>query len=540
MTELIQVSSLEKVLPKHEYFGKQINEMTVLHGEEGAYQIAFSQKHVTAVRVSVKSDIADFVKVHTVGNVPVGLATFEEAFSDPDYISTEPGIFPDILNPVSDGEFEACGYYQALWITVERNAPVGEHKIVITLSTEDEEKSCEMKYTVLPIVLPESDMIYTQWFHTDCIYSYYNVPVWSEKHWELTEKFVKTAVKNGINMILTPIFTPPLDTEIGGERPTVQLVGIVRDGDSYSFDFSLLERWVNMCMKCGVKYFEMAHLFTQWGAKYTPKIMAYENGEEKRIFGWDVTATDERYEIFLSQLLPALKSFFKERGLLDKVYFHVSDEPNGDMLEDYMRAKKLSYKYLPDCKFLDAMSEYEFYEKGAVERPVVILGSIDGFIGKVGELWGYYCCYPVVGYSNRMITMPSARTRYIALQMYKSEMKGFLQWGYNFYYARLSKRKLNPFFETDGGGHFPSGDAFSVYPGEDGPLESIRLVVFYHALQDLSAMRLLQKYVGYDRVLEIIESIAGEVAFEKCTSDAELVFKVRNAINDELKKVCLK
>ena len=32
---------------------------------------------------------------------------------------------------------------------------------------------------------------------------------------------------------------------------------------------------------------------------YTPKIVAYENGKEKRIFGWDVSSADKKYADFL-------------------------------------------------------------------------------------------------------------------------------------------------------------------------------------------------------------------------------------------------
>lgn len=536
MPELKQVSSLEKVFPRHEFNAEEIRKMTVLHGEEGAYQIAFKEEHAHVLEIEVKSDIKEFIRLYTVDTVPVMLPTYESAFSDPDYISTEPGLYPDILTPVGE-EVTASGFYSSLWVEVKKGVPVGEHRITVTITGKNGSESREMEYTVLSAELPESDLIFTQWFHTDCISDMYNAPVWSEELWERVEQFVKLAAENGMNMILTPLFTPPLDTEIGKERPTVQLVGIKKDGDRYTFDFSLLERWVKMCEKHGIRYFEAAHLFTQWGAKCTPKIIAEENGEKKRIFGWDVAATDERYEIFLSQFLPAVRRFFEERGLSDRVYFHISDEPNPEVLEDYMRAKSIACKYLEGCKIIDALSDYEFFEKGVTERPIVATTHIDDFIGKTDELWGYYCCAQVVGVSNRMIAMPSARNRYIALQFYKYRVKGFLQWGYNFYYTRLSKRKVNPFFETDCGGEFPSGDGFSVYPGKDGPLKSLRLSVFHHALQDLAAMKLLEKYVGYDRVLEIIEGLAGEVRFAKCTSDSGLVIKIRGAINEELMRV---
>lgn len=51
----------------------------------------------------------------------------------------------------------------------------------------------------------------------------------------LIGNYMDAAVKCGVNMILTPVLTPPLDTAVGTERPTVQLVDIeVRDGSTRS------------------------------------------------------------------------------------------------------------------------------------------------------------------------------------------------------------------------------------------------------------------------------------------------------------------
>src|SRR5690554_1638692 len=139
-------------------------------------------------------------------------------------------------------------------------------------------------------------------------------------------------------MILTPLFTPPLDTEVGGERPTVQLVGVEKVNDQYHFNFDKLERWVSLCLEKGVQYFELSHLFTQWGAKHAPKIMATENGEYKRIFGWDTDAAGPAYRNFLEQFLPELLKFIEAKGLEERVYFHVSDEPHMSDLESYRAA----------------------------------------------------------------------------------------------------------------------------------------------------------------------------------------------------------
>lgn len=207
-------------------------------------------------------------------------------------------------------------------------------------SGEFKEEKRALELEVIPAVLPEQKLIFTQWFHCDCLASYYNVEVFSEEHWRIIENFVKTAVKNGINMLLMPVFTPPLDTEVGGERPTVQLVGVTKDGAHYSFDYTLADRWIDMCRRCSVRYYEVSHLFTQWGAAHAPKVMAYENGVYKKIFGWETDSLSDEYLDFIRQFLESFKKYMSEKGLLDKTMFHLSDEPSKEHLERYGKLRE--------------------------------------------------------------------------------------------------------------------------------------------------------------------------------------------------------
>ena len=138
----------------------------------------------------------------------------------------------------------------------------------------------------------------------------------SEKHWRMCEEYIRTAVRNGVNMILTPVFTPELDTYVGGERLTTQLVDITVEADgSYGFGFDKLGRWIDMCLGCGVEYFEIPHFFTQWGATAAPKFVARVGGRTKRIFGWETDSMGPEYGAFLAAFIPALVSYFKEKGV---------------------------------------------------------------------------------------------------------------------------------------------------------------------------------------------------------------------------------
>lgn len=532
-----QISSLEKILPSENLTAPEINEFTVLLGERFSYQIAYRcDEKYERYGIRVESDLT--VSVRDEKLVPV-MTPYNRETADPGFITRMPFLCPDPLveNP---GAVLAYEWYRGLWITAEGTDAPGKHEIKVIFEGE---KTYEKVFTleVINARLPEQELIYTNWFHTDCIASYYNLPMLGEAHWAMIGKFVETAVRNGMNMILTPIFTPPLDTEVGSERPTVQLVEISEADGKYSFDFSLLKRWIALCLKKGIKYFEMAHLFTQWGAEFTPKIIV--NGSKK--FGWHKSATGGEYKEFLSQFLPALTDFLKSEGVAGVTYFHISDEPNSAHLEKYLAAKEAAAKYLDGFKIMDALSNVDYFDKGVVALPVPASNHIKPFLERdIKERWTYYCVSQQDLVSNRFMAMPACRNRSISYQLFKHNIKGFLHWGFNFYYSQYSKRKINPFFETDAGGAnpisktdsgFPSGDSFSVYPGDDGAIESTRLIVFHEALQDLSAMRLLESKLGHKKSVEFIESTLSHKAdFDICSKSADEILNLRLAVNRKI------
>ena len=204
-------------------------------------------------------------------------------------------------------------------------------------------------------------------------------------------------------MLLTPIFTTALDTHVGGERPTTQLIDVTVNNGEYSFGFEKLNRWVDMCDRLGIKYFEIAHFFTQWGAGHAPKVMATVDGEYKRIFGWETDATGDDYVKFLNAFIPAFLEFMKSKNGADKrCWFHISDEPQLDHLEQYQKSRAVVADLLKGYPIMDALSNYEFYEQGIIEIPVPATSHIEPFIeNNVPDLWCYYCIGQWQEVSNR-------------------------------------------------------------------------------------------------------------------------------------------
>ena len=558
--------SLEKVFPdQRPVEWKEGMKLCILKGETPAMQLVYYRRPGGRwpSPPQFRCEVTGFparARLREVELVPSAFPCFEQ--TDDNYLTRTPGLFPDLLKPCPDGWITPrAGQYRALWIDFPDTAqvPEGEYRVEIKLTPQTEgtqgngrgwrlEKEAREALTGLETLsfilkvseeeLPRQSLIHTEWFHADCVADYYHAEVFGERHWKALENQIALAAELGVNTLLTPVFTPPLDTAVGTERTTVQLVDILEDGNGYHFGFSRLERWCGLCRKYGIEYLEMPHLFTQWGAEATPKILVCADGKIRKKFGWHVPADSPVYREFLQEFLPALQEKLQNLGYdREHVFFHISDEPSEEQLESYGRAKKVTEGLLDGWKVIDALSDFAFYEKGLVEHPVPSNDHIQPFSDHgVPGLWTYYCCGQGVDVPNRFFAMPSARNRIMGVLMYLYEIKGFLHWGYNFYNSGFSRKHIDPFFDTHADYSFPSGDAFLVYPGPDGEAySSLRGQVQLEGLQDMRALQKLEEKVGRKRVLELIyEEQKGPFTFRNYPADAGWLYRLRERIAEEL------
>lgn len=560
------VSSLTKVYPD-KVNGTAITKASFLKNEPFSFQVAYKnsddEKWNSSFFIKFESDLdIKYISQYKVGFVPVISAG--PVRKDEFYDRTTAGMYPDLLykrNNVSvvenDGFWEpklyeqnekhqlisTVGAYQSLWFTVNEDGEQidsGNYKIDIVFCScgsgnEITRESLELH--IIDCELPKQELLYTSWFHCDCLADLYGVEVFSERHFEIIESFVKEAAKTGMNMILLPAFTPPLDTPVGKERLTVQLVKVIKENDSYTFDFSLMKRFIKLCLDCGITHFEHCHLFTQWGARFAPKIMAYENGEQKQIFGWETDSKSDEYRKFLKSYLRAVLPFFEEIGLnKENIFFHISDEPMEKHLDYYKNALEVVRDEIKGYPSGDALSHYEFFEDGSVAIPIVDVKSadMDKFIENCENFWVYYTGETLYsGLPNRIVCTTGARNRILGTQMYYTGAKGFLHWGYNYYYDALSHGLFNPVQNPSGYLATP-GTSFIVYADPDGTaIPSTRMKVFYEALNDYRALKALEKLVGREEVKKIITEHFGAMSYRTCP-DNDFLLCFREKINERL------
>ena len=547
MVHLKIVSSLEKAfLDENIADFPALSKISVLRGERFSVQCLYQRfyaeeadAHLRFMIPEISGPLAPYARFHRVRSVPVAKTKFPTSPTDA-FLRTAPGLYPDLLEPMDGGKLNVTNdVLESLWVEFKlpEDAPAGcaETKIsFVNYKTKEVEAEAVFTVTVMDAVLPKQTLKVTQWFYTDCLANFYGVEVFSERHWQIIEKFAKTAREYGINLLLTPIFTPPLDTEVGGERLTTQLVDVKKTNGRYFFSYKKLDRWIEMCNRVGIEYLEISHLFTQWGASHAPKIMATVDGEYKKIFGWETDAAGEEYGTFLRTFLKSFLKHMKKRGDDGRCFFHISDEPTEDQLESYKKAKAQVKRVLKGYPIMDALSDFSFYKKKVCDLPIPASNHIEPFIkANVKNLWVYYCCGQDDKVSNRFIAQKSCVNRSIGMQMFKYNIVGFLQWGFNFYNNQYSMAPINPYLDASGGNWVPAGDTYSVYPGLDAePQPSLRLLVFEEAISDMRAMQLAESLTSHETVVAAIEEVFGkDLRFDTCAEDAKMMLKIRERIN---------
>ncbi len=552
----VVLSSLHKVYTDTCPEERAISELSALKNEPLSFQVSYKtddgQKYI-AFSIAVESELP--ISLYSVDYVPI-------LHSDVDYANCDhgPGLFPDTLRPKSPNpqikqvlfgqqqiyfeqnepnlQYALRDSWRSMWFTVNEDGEMvkpGEYDVRVKMLSRFSNNvigESVIKVKIIDAALPKQEMFYTNWFHYDCLCDYYGIEPCSPKFWEVIEKHVGVAAKNGMNMILTPCFTFALDTPIGSERKTVQLVDVTVNNGKYSFGFANLKKFIDICKKVGIEYFEHYHLFTQWGAKAAPKIMGTKDGEYQQLFGWSTVASGDEYKEFLHAYIPALKEFLKAEGLEKKIFFHISDEPTEQNIEDYKKAVDTLGDLLDGDMCGDALSDYCFYEQGLVKTPIVDVIAVENFVGRCDNMWCYYTGgEPKENVSNRLVLTASERNRIIGVQMYMHDIKGFLHWGYNFYYDLLSHGfgdpKVNP-----GCYRWLPGAAYLAYPDSNGGcLPSIRQKVFHEGLIDVRALKTAEKLCGKEKVHSLVEKHFGKVTFYTCPESPEQLLKFREDLN---------
>ncbi len=489
--------------------------MDVACNERFHFQVAVRQDGGESVTVHLQAEAPPdwIVRIRRVGYVPVPHLNTPIMPSDDDLEGRGhlPGLAPDPLfdeNSILMGQDET----HAFWVTVVASASVtpGPHTIKLRAGiAEGPSKTLAVTANVSPLRIPERrDFRVTNWFYIDALMDHYRTTFRDPRFWSLLTAYLENLTEHGQDTVYTSVFSVQLD----GERTPSQLLKVHQTGrQAWHFDWSDVRRFVAAARGAGIRYFEWSHLFSQWGVRFALKV--YEGQGETGTLLWprETAANAEVYRGFLAAFLPSFHAFLKREKLLDCSFFHVSDEPSDRDLVNYRAARALLKELAPWMKVMDAMSHIELAAE--TDMPVPSISSALSFLDAGRDCWCYFCCGPRGLFLNRLIDTPLPKIRMGGWLFYRWPFKGFLHWGYNYWNRFQKNERIDPYLVSDGG-NWPGwafGDTFLVYPGKEGPVDSIRWEVFAAGLQDYA----LLQAAGIDREDRLLEACRSFEDFPK-------------------------
>ena len=466
-----------------------------------------------AVSTDVPAELGTECRVRRADLVPLPHFATDTPRDELDGVGHVPGFVPDPLVPtrvLSLAPLESRSFW--IDLCVPADAPVGVHELRVKVRPgSGEPVELRLVLEVAEIVLqPRTGFPVTHWFYNDAIADWHRLRPFCPAYWPLFDAYVRDVVEHGQDTLLVPAFTPPTD---GVKRPT-QLVGVGRrPPGGYELDFSAVGEYIRRAKRAGVRFFEWNHLVTQWGAANA--IRVYEGGSEDRRLLWppDTASTDPVYRGFLSQYLTELREFLLRHDILERSFFHISDEPGDAHLATYKATRDMVREIAPWLRTIEALSHVEFGRGGLVDMPVPSIRTVHQFAAEGIESWCYFCCGPRGRYLQRLLDTPLPKARMAGWLFYRLGMKGFLHWGYNYWYRSQTTELIDPYQVTHAHRwpNWPCGDAFMVYPGPDGPIDSLRWEVFALSLQDYAMLATL----GIDREDERLADLRGFDDFPK-------------------------
>lgn len=488
-------TSLKRIFPQSPASTSPLLELDVARNSKVSFQVGFhsNMKDQTQIACSIEAEELDPL-IRYVGLVPLRHFNTDVRSEELDGVGYLPGLLPDPLYPLTKVDANPFAS-RSFWVTLNIPASIepGEHDYIVRLSwkegKEEKTRDLTLKLQVSSLIIkPRQNFHVTHWWRGEATSLYHKTDLYSERWWQLTRAQMKNLIEHGNDVAfiqnlfeLREVFKNPCQMLIINEMSP----------GKYAFDWSIIKRFVDMCKELGYKKFEWGHLWLYWGVEDAMHVYTKRNGKYELLWDKDLKATSPTYINFLEQYLPELHMFLQKEDILKDSYFHLSDEPWSEHVANYKRARDILRRIAPWMKVMDALSDVRYGREHLTDIPVPIISSAQDYIKEGIPHWVYYCTGPRDKWLNRLYDTPLAKIRMSGWLFYRFKALGFLHWGYNYWYKLDKEEALNP-FEEGAGYAYPgiaSGDPFIVYPGPDGPYDSIRWEVFAESLQDYAILQ---------------------------------------------------
>lgn len=415
-----------------------------------------------------------------------------------------PGEFPDPLLNVSSFDIPK-GELETVWLTFYAPAgtPAGQYTGSVSVVTDAGREDIPITARIWDFTIPAKPRVENvHWWMVEKLCEFHSVGPWTDEFFEIFATYARDMRDHRMNVIFIPIFARA--TFHGGQ--SVQITK--KAGGGYAYDFSRVARMIDTAESVGGfdKYL-LSHLIMrdEWEGRdfFWHVIQYFDEATGKTEELTRVHFDSPEFREIAAGYLSALDTFLGERGLLDKTYMHITDEPLAANLDVVIDIATFARRHAPRVKFLEAVRCEGLRDVLDVQCPQVDEWSdyYASHRAKGNEVYWYTCQIPQADYPNRFVNIALIKARILGWLTWKYDVSGHLDWAYNYWVGEPYKN-----VETN---DFPPGDNNMVYPDGKGIVSSIRWEIIRKGWEDYEYLAELAELLG-DRakVSDMIERVA--------------------------------
>ncbi len=429
------------------------------------------------------------VEYNTGDGVEQGGAMVIRAESCPPYaIRRAPFEVYDCLVPCPDGRVPARDGRAALYCCIRPRAPLapGRYELALRLDCDGRPAELALALTAYPVEIPRERFSVINWYSERAISRFHATEPGTPAHEQMRYQYA-LAMRRARQTHVLVGFTPEC----------------VTGSDPWTFDFSRQREQIATFKRAGINGLTLGSLLSRG---YLPDGAPDMYTDTFRCaLRPDIDFESEAGYALTVSFCRAVAEFLRENGWLDDVSFQIHDEPDvhyrGSLdarRRQYYLAASLLRRYIPGVRICEAVSGTAF--AGGIDIWVPITTGYERQraeferLQALGEqVWSYVCCGPEGFYLNRFLDSPLIRPRLLFWGFAAYGISGYLHWGFNQFPDGMDPFKATSCPNNTGiGTNFPCGDAFIVYPGERGPLLSMRLEAQRRGAQDAELLALLK------------------------------------------------
>lgn len=474
--------------------------------EEEGLQASFIWEESCAVRV----ELYELTAVGVGENTAPGTMTTSDYESCRSYVTRKaPFRVYDALRPYR-GTF--TGGRPALYVRLEadRDAVPGIYQGKLCLQMGKEKAEIPVRCKVYHAAVPEiakARLGMMNFLSYGNIASQHGVKKGDAEYWELFRRYVRAQ----LSMRCTHIQLP------AGEA-------VYEKGKPAGFDFSTAERAGRIAVEEGAPFLCGGHVahWKEWTqSEYYPN--------------WDKEtgiSTQEGY-LQLKRYFSGWAEVIRRNGWESRMTQSLADEPQIHNASAYRILAGICRKFLPGVPILDAVETTEL--GGGIDIWVPKLETYEknreayDVLKRSGEsMWFYTCAFPGGNAMNRSMDLPLCVSRALLWMAARYRFDGYLHWGFNFFTGKdLWKDACCP----RANGMLPAGDAHVVYPGEDGPLLSMRYEMQRAGAQDYELLMQLAELLPKEAD-DLMEEVCRD--YRTYTADGNVLLACRKKLLERL------